>query len=149
MAILYISGVNDLSTVDVRSDANGKPVRVQGGNCSIFGTIPLKEEMAGFMFLFGKGVKQPMPRFIKLPSLIFNQIGDADTHRGSLERCIELSQRVGVPMLNRPEKILETRRDAVSEKLQGIPGVMMPRTIRVQPHSPEEVLQAGKAESRR
>jgi glutathione synthase/RimK-type ligase-like ATP-grasp enzyme len=147
MTILFISGVNDLSTVDVRADAKGNPVRVQGGNCSIFGPVPLKEEMAGFMFLFGKGVKQPMPRFIKLPSLIFNQIANADTHRGSLERCIELSQKVDVPILNRPEKILETRRDAVAEKLQGIAGVTMPRTIRVQLHSPQDVLKAGKAEN--
>jgi len=145
MAILFVSGVNDLSTITVEAGANGTISHVLDGNCSILGRVPFKKDAAGFLVLFGKGVKQPEVKFEKLPSLVFNQIANADTHRGSLERCAELSQQVAIPVLNRPENVLQTMRDTVSEKLQGIPGVVMPRTIRIQPHSPQDVFQAAAA----
>ena len=146
MTILFISGVNDLSTVSVQADPSGQFYPVLTGNCSILGRIPLKKEIPAFVALFGKGVKQPLARLEKHPSLVVNQIADADTHRGALERCQELLQQVNAPVLNPPGEVLRSRRDEVSGTLQGIDGVVVPRTIRVQPESPETVLSLAAAD---
>ena len=139
VTILFVSGINDLSIIGVEIDDNGNFIHLMDGNCSVHGRIPLKEDSAAYLALFGKGVKQRMVSFARNPSLIFNQISDADTHRGALERCTELCAQVPSPVINQPQRVLQTTRDRVSELLQGIPGVIMPRTVRFQPGSPADV----------
>lgn len=146
MAILFVSGVNDLSTVGVQLDGNEKLAYIIDGNCSVHGKLPLKNGVAAELVLFGKGVRQRSMNFATTPSLIFNQIADADTHRGALERCMELCAQVPSPVINRPERIMQTTRDRVSELLQGVAGVIMPRTARFQPSSPEDVFERAASE---
>ena len=64
------------------------------GNCSIHHRLPLKEGVADSFLIFGKGMQQRSVEFKTLPSLIFNQIADPDTHRGALERCIQLCEQI-------------------------------------------------------
>ena len=139
MAILCVSGVNDLSTVGINTDDDGNVVHLTDGNSPVFGRIPLKHGMAAYMVLFGLGVKQRIVSFKQPPSLIFNQIADAETHRGSLQRCAELCDSVSSPVINKPQSILRTTRELVSGLLQEIPGILMPKTMRFQPLSPREV----------
>lgn len=116
------------------------------GNCSVHHRLPLKESVADEFLIFGKGVNQPGVEFKQTPSLIFNQISDADTHQGSLERCVDLCNQINTTVINHPRQILQTGRDRVSSLLQNIPGVVMPRTQRFRPSSPEEVLSYAAAE---
>jgi glutathione synthase/RimK-type ligase-like ATP-grasp enzyme len=147
MTILFVSGVNDLSKVGISLDDKGGIMYLLDGNCSIHRRIPLKEGIAEDVVLFGKGVKQKTLNFIRTPSLIFNQISDVDTHRGALQRCIELCSQVNSTVINHPENILQTSRDRVSELLQGIPGVVMPKTVRFKPESPEDVIACAESEN--
>jgi glutathione synthase/RimK-type ligase-like ATP-grasp enzyme len=146
MAILFVSGINDLSTVGVQLDGNEKLAYIINGNCSVNGKLPLKNGVAAELVLFGRGVRQRSVNFATNPSLIFNQIADADTHRGALERCAELCAQVPSPVINRPDRIMQTTRNRISELLQGIPGVIMPRTVRFQPASPEDVFERAALE---
>lgn len=146
MSILFVNGVNDLSTVGVTLDDSGKPQYLINGNCSIHHRLPLRAGIVQSFLLFGKGVRQPAVRFEPLPSLIFNQISDADTHRGALERCIELCQQVNTTVINHPRHVLNTSRDGIASLLQGIPGVIVPRTQRFRPRSPDEVFSRAAAE---
>jgi hypothetical protein len=141
MPILFVSGVNDLSQVGVSLDQQGRFATLLDGNCSIHHRLPLREGAAAEVVLFGKGVQQRQFTFPRPPSLIFNQIADTDTHRGALQRCVELCASVDAQVVNHPEKIMRTARDQVSRVLQGIPGVVMPRTIRFNPRSPEDVFE--------
>ena len=140
MPILFVSGINDLSLVGVTLDERGQVGYLMDGNCSVHGRLPLRDGVAQPYTLFGRGVRQQMPAFRVTPSLIFNQIADADTHRGALERCIELCRSLDCPVVNPPDRILATTRDQVSAQLQGIPGVTIPRILRFRPDSPEGVL---------
>jgi glutathione synthase/RimK-type ligase-like ATP-grasp enzyme len=146
MAILFVSGVNDRSVVGVDLDDQGRLGYVVEGNCSIQYRLPLKEGGAVPFMIFGKGIRQPDADFEQTPSLIFNQIADADTHRGSLERCLALCDQVNTTVINHPRHILQTGRDRVSNLLQDIPGIIMPRTRRFRPRSPEEVLSYAASE---
>ena len=146
MTILFVSGVNDLSKIGVTLDEKGRFGYVIDGNCSVNYRLPLRKGVASELLLFGKAVKQCGIELANPPSLIFNQIADADTHRGSLERCIELCEQVNATVINHPRQVLETSRDQVSQKLQGIPGVIMPTTQRFQPRAPDDVFSRAVAE---
>jgi glutathione synthase/RimK-type ligase-like ATP-grasp enzyme len=132
--------------IGVTIDERGNMTNLMDGNCSIHGQVPLKEGIDGWAVLFGKGVKQARLDFIKKPTLIVNQIADADTHHGALERCADMCNRAGSPVINHPAKILRSSRDRVSELLQGIPGVTMPRTVRFNPDSPDDVFNTAESE---
>jgi len=146
LAILFVHGVNDQSVIGVTLGESQQIVRLLDGNCAIDGQLPLKSGVAASITLVGKGVRQPGLNFTTKPTLIFNQISDADTHRGALERCAELCSQLDVPVINRPQAIMRTTRDAVYQRLQGIPGVIVPRTVRFAPHSPEAVFKAAASE---
>lgn len=147
MAILFVFGINDNSRIHAMINDKGKFANVYDGNCFIHGQLPLKKGIESWVLLFGKGVKQRCLDFTRKPSLIFNEISDADTHRGALERCMELCSQVDTAVINHPEKILRTSRDRVSELLQGIPGVTMPKTVRFKPRSPDDVFEAAQSEN--
>jgi glutathione synthase/RimK-type ligase-like ATP-grasp enzyme len=146
MAILFVSGVNDLSTVSAQVDDNGRLSYLLDGNCKVQQFLPLKDGAAASFVIFGKAVQQHSIVFKTPPSVIFNQIAEPDTHRGALERCVELCEQTNAPIINHPRKVLETTRDRVSEALQGIPGLTVPRTLRFHPRSPDEVFSRAAAE---
>lgn len=140
MAILFVGGVNDRGMIGVTLDEKGNLLYVVDGNCSLDDRLQLEKGVAFKTTIFGLGVPQRMLSFKSAPSLIFNQIADADTHQGALQRCVELCKQVDAPVINHPEYVLETTRDQVARKLSDIPGVVMPRTLRFQPRSPDEAL---------
>lgn len=139
MAMLFVGGVNDRSMIGLTLNDNGDFLYVVDGNCSLFDRLKLKKGLAFTTMIFGKGVMQRKLGFKSFPSLIFNQIADADTHRGALERCIELCDQIDAKVINHPRQVLQTSREQVAQKLQDIPGVIVPRTVRFQPRSPDEV----------
>lgn len=146
MSILFVSGINDRSVIGVSLDEQGRLGYLVDGNCSVNHRLPLKEGVASEFMIFGKGVRQPDADFQQTPSLIFNQIADADTHQGALERCVSLCEQVNTTVINHPRHVLQTGRDRVSRLLQNIPGVIMPRAQRFRPRSPQEVIDYAEAE---
>jgi glutathione synthase/RimK-type ligase-like ATP-grasp enzyme len=146
MTILFVSGINDLSTVGITLDEKGQVGYLMDGNASVQHRMSLGDREATAFLIFGKGVKQHSVEFKPPPAVIFNQIADPDTHRGALERCIELCDQVDSRVINHPKNILQTSRDQVSQALQGIPGVIVPRTQRFQPRSPDDVFSRAEAE---
>lgn len=146
MTILFVSGINDLSTVGITLDEKGQVGYLMEGNASVQHRMSLGDRTATSFVIFGKGVKQHSVEFKTPPAVIFNQIADPDTHRGALERCVELCDQVPTRVINHPQKVLQTSRDQVSQALQGIPGVIVPRTQRLQPRSPDEVFSRAAAE---
>lgn len=147
MAILFVRGVNDLNRVEISPRKDGKFDFVIDGSCNVMSHLGFDKGMAASVILFGNKVKQPGFQLPETPALIFNQISDPDSHRGALERCVHLCTQIAAPVINRPERIQATTRDRVSERLQGIPGVVMPRAIRCQPRSPEEVFAQAESAS--
>jgi hypothetical protein len=146
MTILFISGINDQSKITLTLDDKGNTVYQLQGNCWVHQRLPLKEDIAATFLLFGKAVKQHSIEFETPPSLIFNQIADADSCRGALERCVEFCEQVDATVVNHPEHVLQTTRDRVSATLQGIPKVIVPKILRFQPRAPRDVFTFASAE---
>lgn len=146
MAVLFVSGVNDPSKIEVTLDGQGRIGYLLDGNCSVLHKLDLGRREFAEVLIFGKRVRQAGVEFKRRPSVIFNQIADPDTHRGSLERCAELCALVDSPVINHPMNVIRSSRERVSAVLQGIDGVTMPRTIRFQPRSPQEVVARAEKE---
>lgn len=146
--ILFTFGVNESGQARIMPDPAGQPRIHVDGNCNVLGKVDLQGEPFQALLLFGPQDRQPPADLSPRPALVFNQISDADSHRTALERCLELCEQLpGVPVINHPRAVQATGRDAVSRRLQDLPGVHMPRTVRITPRSPAEVFAAAEAES--
>lgn len=144
MAILFTFGISDLGTSQIRPDPQGNMNIFADGCCSIMGLVDLGDIQQIPFLLYGSNAEQPPVRLPVKPTLIFNQIAEPDSHSTALQRCVTLCDALKLPVINDPRKVQQNSRDQVSELLQGIDGVTMPRTYRVAPASPEEVMQAAR-----
>jgi len=63
--------------------------------------------------------------------LVFNTIGDADLAEPSLAAVEAFTARCAKPVLNRPDRVMRTRRDRIPSLLGELEGVVAPRTVRV------------------
>jgi glutathione synthase/RimK-type ligase-like ATP-grasp enzyme len=62
---------------------------------------------------------------------LLNHIGDADICSRALELAAQIVRKSGRPCFNHPDAIAATMRDRVAHALRGIPGLDVPKTIRV------------------
>ncbi len=63
--------------------------------------------------------------------LILNSIADPDIEPGPLDALAEyLRRHPEIPVINPPDRVRQTARDANARRLDGMPGVTFPRTIR-------------------
>jgi glutathione synthase/RimK-type ligase-like ATP-grasp enzyme len=140
MTILFVDGINDQNLAMVRGlDARGHFSWTLDGCCNVRKFLRLGPEQAASITMFGPDTKQSEVSFRRKPSLVFNQIADVDTHTCALSRCAAMCRQLDVPVINHPDKLAHTSRDRVSELLQGIQGIHVPRTVRVQPCNPDDV----------
>jgi hypothetical protein len=82
----------------------------------------------------------------RLPKGLVNHIGDVDNCREALRLAAALQQRSKLPCFNPPARVARTSREEIARALAGIPGVRMPRTLRIQPRHPRDILDAAAAE---
>lgn len=140
MAILFTFGVGNQGLASVRPDEQGQMRIHVDGSSNVIGMLDFRGISVVPYLIYGPNAKQPPFRFPGKPTLIFNQISDADSHSVALRRCAELCAHVGAPVINPPEAVLRTTRDEVARRLADIPGIRVPRTVRCAPNSPEEVI---------
>lgn len=143
MTVLFVQGIPDDSRATLGLDERGKIYYNVTGSCAVHGNISLPEVSSHSITLFGNRTRQARIRLPRKSSLIFNQISDADTHAGALKRCVKLVENFDCPVINPPQRILQTARNRVSELLRDIPGVVVPKTIRFQPRAPRAVFEAA------
>ena len=65
------------------------------------------------------------------PGAFVNHIADPDICRGALQLAANLVRKVSRPCFNHPSAVLRSARDEVARTLTGIPGLAVPKTIRV------------------
>ena len=74
--------------------------------------------------------------------VILNLITDPDQNPKTLENLKKLLRDHPGPVLNRPEAVLRSSRDQVASLLEGTPGLVVPKTIRVRNPKPNLVVDA-------
>jgi tetratricopeptide (TPR) repeat protein len=65
-------------------------------------------------------------------NVVINLISEADQAAAMLQAATRLAEQLGKPVVNDPDKILRTTRDAAADLLAGIPACRIPRTLRLE-----------------
>ncbi len=85
-----------------------------------------------FTFVFRNDAIKPLARKqIPRPDLVINNNANAEVVllEDSLSELIELVDSFGVPVVNHPSKVVQTTRDTSARQLDGVPGIMVPKTL--------------------
>ena len=86
-----------------------------------------------FAFLFEReAINRSIRKQIPQPDIVLNNIanGERVLSRGKLPDLIEAADSFGVPVINHPNKVIQSTRDTEVRLLEGIPGVRVPKTLR-------------------
>jgi glutathione synthase/RimK-type ligase-like ATP-grasp enzyme len=65
--------------------------------------------------------------------VMVNAVCDPDLNGLALNRVADIQQQLGVPIVNRPDRVAGTSRDHVALRLASLAGVTVPKTVRVRP----------------
>ena len=123
---------------------SGKPVRVLLLVSAGGGNVPTRFLLDNEIFaVFSLPVEAFTPNTV-LPAhdLVFNAVGDADLGAAALDSAEAVLAKTQSPVINPPDRIRQTGRVAIAERLAGLPGV---RTPRVQLVAREALKQAARA----
>jgi len=73
----------------------------------------------------------PLPNDLTRYDLLFVAVGESDRNRPLLQQLADQLHHCPIPLLNRPEQILQTTREDAAAALRATPGVDMPESVRV------------------
>jgi tetratricopeptide (TPR) repeat protein/glutathione synthase/RimK-type ligase-like ATP-grasp enzyme len=97
------------------------------GNVPLEHLLPEASVTRIWWFVAHAGAGESLPAY----DVVFNGIGDPDMMAPAASRTDAFLQRCARPVLNRPAQVLMTRRDLLPALLAEIPGVRIPRTLRL------------------
>jgi len=111
------------------------PPKVSYPNC-----IVLPQRIGQMLRATGRAVWHPMSRTEPFDNIawIVNICADPDEYASAMATLEAAVEDVPVPVFNHPEGIRRSRRDRVSELLQGIDGLIAPKCTRFRPQRPED-----------
>ncbi len=81
-------------------------------------------------FLGGGSDLRRIAKVLAESDLVINCIADPELESGSLERAMKLLRGSALPVINDPARVLQTSRDEIYRRLQGIEGLTMAKTLR-------------------
>lgn len=134
LPLAFLIGLSDSGREIVHLGKNRQPQITLMGTCSYMPHLTPGRFAIRELWLGGKDRhKLPLPT---LPPV--NYIADPDNNSIALRQAIEIVERLGKPCFNDPRLIAQTRRDQIAQRLSGIPGLIAPRTVLIQPRRPTD-----------
>lgn len=145
---IFLQGANNAKTAEIvgLNPASGQALFTLTGNTDFMAhtDVPARNKKSLPILWF----TDAQHKFAK-PDIFINCIADADGMQKSLAKATSVAARVrsewpDVAIFNPPSRVPLTRRDVMSEKSQGLPGLVVPKTIRCTPHTRDEVLEIAR-----
>ncbi|MDO8912784.1 MAG: hypothetical protein Q8N10_14095 [Phenylobacterium sp.] len=134
---LLLMGVPDDGRVLARGQGLlRRPTYVFSGTCSYLSY--LGDRLAGAREIWFAPPAGPMSLRIA-PGPMVNYLADPDIYGMALAKAERLARAMGRPCLNPPGAVLRSGRDKVARALEGMPGVVAPRTERLSSAGPQEL----------
>lgn len=140
--ILFILGLPDNKQVTLSGlDERGQFKYIWHGNTDFAENINIAGTQKQFLPIIW--FSDPA-RSLTKPDIVMNCINDCDTAGKSLEKAIFIERSIrqkwpDVKIFNAPGFIALTAREKIYESFSKMPGLIIPKTVRVQPRSVEEV----------
>jgi len=137
--ILNLLGVNDRNRIDVVLNKGD----LRKCDMHFTGNLPLMEflnpqDMQVQKIALG-GQKESKIKIGKT-DIIFNSICDPDSNKQTLQNVLEIVASLNVPVMNEPQKVLETHRDEIYENLKDSGFLIMPKTMKIQAKYLQDVI---------
>ncbi|WP_293575820.1 hypothetical protein [Phaeobacter sp.] len=121
-------------SVQTQLDPSGQPLMVFPGRTVLFDDMKSALNARANHFWHPGGSNQKLRNF----TWIVNMLADADHYETALEFLAHRFADRTLPIFNRPEAILRSRRDRVWQHLDGIDNLICPQCIRFSPEHPED-----------
>lgn len=141
---LLFRAIPDDGQVRIQVGASGLPVPIYP-NWSILGN-PLEDRLARANTTFWYPPNDAVE--YRGASWVVNFCADDDDYQNAL-RALDAAFGASLPIFNHPRAVADSRRDRVAKLLDGIPGLIVPRCIRVVPQAPGDFQKAFAAEGLR
>ena len=122
--ILVLKGIGDSYFVAGRGDT----VRVVAGMANAFDQFDRGQFELSSFYLDGLPVGDEQAA-VPVCDLIYNAIGDPDAMPECHEAATRIAAAISVPLLNRPTAVEMTRRQRLSQSLDGIDGLFAAKTV--------------------
>lgn len=146
ITILRIVGIRDDNYIKVAFNKPGRLDFIMEGNTEVLNFLKLDQnrfKVVNTLLPFVVPDRELIEGFrLKYEGIdvIFNDICEPDVCMNALRSAsYYLRDNVDVPVINHPHYVMEISRDRVSEKLQGIKGLYVPKIIRIKPDSVESI----------
>ena len=121
------------------ADGFGRPRFMVHGTASYLSYMPELRGRGRDLWLNN----EPTPLRLTLPHApLVNYMADPDLYATALAKAGRIAAQTGLPVLNHPAAVLNSRRDRSAELLAAIPGVRAPRTVRLSAPSRAELITA-------
>ncbi|CAN5654952.1 hypothetical protein BH11PSE7_BH11PSE7_26640 [soil metagenome] len=128
MAYLLMGVTDDSRTTTLYSSWHEPPRMVMQGTASFLeqlANLPWDAQAA----YFGDEQLALNARILRAPCINF--MADADLYQRALHQAAAFVDALNVPCFNHPRAVLRTTREAAHDLLRGIPGLRVPKTVRV------------------
>lgn len=135
-------GIPDNKQVGVGSNPHGGLAYKFLGNSRIATNLAPQFKQRLLRVFFGPDIPIHIPPKFQDSPLI-NAVADPDISSVALRMLERLLDETGAACFNHPGAVLGSGRDGVASRLAHIPGVQMPRTIRVRIDEPAELIRAA------
>ena len=132
-------GIPDNSLIKVSARPDGTPAYHFLGNSRIGTNLAPAIKHKLLRVFFGPDFPIRVPPALRSTPMI-NAVADPDISSIALRMLREHLAGSGVACFNHPAAVQGTTRDGIAAKLAGIPGVQMPRTLRVRLQEPAELV---------
>lgn len=136
--VLHLMGVADSKTVTL-SRISRDPAKMPmhfSGNVELSALVGDEFEVVRMLC----GALPSEPFRAKPFAVVLNGICDPDTNAEALRAAASIVDQVGVKVFNDPTLVSQLTRDEVANRLDGIDGLVVPKTVRIRPTAVREVL---------
>lgn len=133
-----VMGIPDDRRIPVTGVANGDLCYGMIGNSRIATHLPAPVKQRLVRVFFGPGWPARLPAMCDSP--VINSIADPDVAAIALRMLAEVVESTGAACFNHPVAVLNSGRDHVAQKLARIPGLRVPRTLRIRAREPMEAI---------
>lgn len=137
--VLNAIGIEDNNTITIVKNAGNisKSLFDIEGNSNLLQNLNDPNTQVA-QIIFG-GVQQNIEVQVPSDVILFNSICNADKSSKALKLLSDFVKQLSLPIINHPDKVLETTRDGVAKKLSSLAGVIIPKCIKIIPKSTKEI----------